>query len=115
MPLTHQHQLDKLPRPDPLAEAFHHVDHPALYDCRLPNGQPYCEAKATSLSRALDAAGYEVRPKLTAERLAWALALHTEQPTIEWWDPETMNLVEMTWAEFAAAILAALAAEADDA
>jgi len=48
------------------------------------------------------------RPKLTAERLAWLLTLHTDQPTIEWWDPETMNLTEMTWADWAAAILAAL-------
>jgi len=105
MPLTHQHQLDKLPRPDPLAEAL-----PGRRTDLVRRWQRLDATNAEMsdyMRRHLDAAGYvivskgEVRPELTVGRLAAALR------ECGW----TPAMVE----DEAAAILAALAAEADDA
>jgi hypothetical protein len=86
---------------DPLAEAFDAVG----------------EGKVTPdrIRAALDAAGYEVRPKLTAERLAAALEAvpwddytRTTEVTTPEDAPNRVYDSEVDMAAFAAAILAAL-------
>jgi len=68
------------------------------------------ENAASGIRDALDAAGYEVRPKLTAEVLAAAMELVSDQYPGEL--IIAYRLSEMTKEDVAAAILAALAAEA---
>ena len=57
---------------DPLAEALSRAD--PSPDWRPTYRTSYYRRYAAAIRAALDAAGYEVRPKLTAERLADALA-----------------------------------------
>jgi hypothetical protein len=81
---------------DPLAEAL--------------QGPPYLiddfDAEAARIRAALDAAGYEVRPKLTAERLG-ELAYADRPPTGPRPVPQT-QVKRREWEAWARRILAAL-------
>ena len=107
-----------MPDHDPLAEAL--LDYASAYGLpdswteRITRGARWDEYVASAIRDMLDAAGYEVRPKLTAERLAAALHPHygpglcLSQDQHEWPGCDRKD----EWYSDAAAILAIIDGEA---
>ena len=104
-----------MPDRDPLAEALARVYQHTLLNFTYPGEPgPQTMRDADAIRAALDAAGYEVRPKLTAERLAAALHPHygpglcLSQDQHEWPGCDRKD----EWYSDAAAILAIIDGEA---
>jgi len=100
---------------DPLAEAL--LDYASAYGLpdswteRITRGARWDEYVASAIRDMLDAAGYEVRPKLTGERLAAAL-LNVGISDLDWWASQLVKGEDEAAGPFAAAILAIIDGEA---